>query len=387
MTPRTILQIIPHLDTGGAEVGCLHVAQALKKAGHHPLIATHGGRLMQACQQDDIPVITMPVHSKSPRVIAHNTAHLKRLIKHHNIDLIHVRSRAPAWSVHFAATNTPWISTYHGAYKQTGQLKKRYNAIMTKGNAIIAPSHFMAEHIKHHYPHVSNKIVTIPRGIDLQATKPCSRHSQACLDLAKQWQIQPTERLILLPARITRLKGHPTCIEAAKQTQSWLRSQKIRIIFLGNTNKKDYCQSLIKTIKHYGLDDIISIHNHCDNMQAAYALADLILICSTEPESFGRTAVEAQAMGKLVMGTNHGGCQETISHQRTGWLVPPGDRLALANTWMKILGLSEQTGNAIKDKARDHAYTHYSHHTMCAHTIATYQKVIQSYHHTSNTMA
>ena len=140
----TVLQIIPNLDTGGAEVGCVDMAKYLLSQGHKPIIVTHQGRLIKPCQELGIEVISLPVDSKSPAKLINNASKIRALIDKKSIDLVHVRSRAPAWSTHLALKNhkTPWLSTYHGTYRQNGKLKNSYNSVMTRGAAIIAPSLF-----------------------------------------------------------------------------------------------------------------------------------------------------------------------------------------------------------------------------------------------------
>ena len=380
MSSYTILQIIPNLNAGGAEVGCLALGKDLKIKGHTSMIATASGQMIHEALRNGIVIIQLPLDSKSPLKWLYNAYKLAKLIRLHGINLLHVRSRAPAWSVLWAAkaTSTPWVSTYHGAYKQQNRLKKYYNGIMTRGNAIIAPSQFMAQHIVEHYPLCAVRMHTILRGIDFHTLKTNNITNKNALALANQWEIKPNHRVILLPARFTRLKGHFTCIEAASKIKDLLTDQHVKIIFVGQHEHDHYFNSIQKTIKDYKLNHIIQIEPHCLHLQDAYALSELVLICSTQPESFGRTAVEAQAMGCLVIGTNHGGCKETILHEKTGFLYPPGNSKSLADQISIALNLNPVKKKSILKNSKDYAMEHFNEKDMLKKTIALYETILKS---------
>ncbi len=373
-----VLQIIPQLDAGGAEVGCLAIAKSLVVHGHHAVIATHNGRMIDQAKQFGVEIFSLPVHSKSPWKMWRNAKALKQFIRDHNIHLLHTRSRAPAWSAYWAAqaTDIPCVSTYHGAYGQQNMLKRLYNGIMTKADTIIAPSQFIADHIIQYYPESRTKVQVIPRGIDLDQFQPPDQ--QALLAQKQAWGLHDNHRIILLPARFTRLKGHAVCIAAAQLIRPFLQAHQAKILFVGQANKPHYLAELRKAVEKARLNDIITFHDHCSQLQLAYAISSLVLACSTEPESFGRTAVEAQAMGCLVIATNHGGSRETVKNGETGWLIPPSDPDALAQSIKHALSISPDKAKSMRKEATAWARAQFDQAQMIAKTIAIYQNLLQT---------
>lgn len=301
----TLLQVVPELETGGAEQTTIDVAHAVVRAGGKALVATRGGRMAARLESDGGRLAQMPVQSKNPLVMLGNAARLVDLIRREKVSLVHARSRAPAFSALWAAqaTGTPFVATYHGVYKAKSNLKRWYNAVMTRGDLVIANSDYTRDHVlaEHHLD--PDRIVTIPRGVDLDRFNPSWVTPDRVEALRAQWGIAPGDRRvkILLGGRLTRIKGHLTIIEAAAKLKAQGRSDFL-ILFAGDDQgRTGYREELERAIAAAGLGDEVRLVGHCDDMPAACMVCDLAILPTTVPESFGRAAVEPQAMGKPVI--------------------------------------------------------------------------------------
>ena len=313
----TLLQVVPELETGGAEQTTLDVARAVIDAGGRALVATRGGRMTARLEADGARLAQMPVQSKNPLVMLGNAARLVDLIRREKVSLVHARSRAPAFSALWAAqaTKTPFVATYHGVYMAKSGVKRWYNAVMTRGDLVIANSDYTRDHVlaEHHLDPA--KIVTIPRGVDLDRFNPSYVTPDRLEKLRSDWGIAATDRRtkFLLAGRLTRIKGHLTIIDAAARMKAQGRTDFV-VIFAGDDQgRTEYGQELAKATANAGLADQVKVVGHCSDMPAAYLVSDVAILPTIVPESFGRAAVEPQAMGRPVIASNHGGTVETVA--------------------------------------------------------------------------
>lgn len=379
----TLLQVVPELETGGAEQTTLDVARAVIDAGGKALVATRGGRMTARLEADGARLAQMPVQSKNPMVMLGNAARLVDLIRREKVSLIHARSRAPAFSALWAAqaTRTPFVATYHGVYKASSGLKRWYNAVMTRGDLVIANSDYTRDHILAEHGVDPARVVTIPRGVDLDRFNPPWVTPDRVEALGRAWGIEAddTRCRFLLAGRLTRIKGHLTVIEAAARLKAQGRTDFI-ILFAGDDQgRTGYDQELRTAILDAGLEDQIRIVGHCDDMPAAYLLADVALMPTTVPEAFGRAAVEAQAMARPVIAAAHGGALETVVDGASGWLVAPGD----ADAWAAALGRAVDMGAGRRREmgvvAMNRARQLYRVDAMCAATLDAYARVLRAH--------
>jgi glycosyltransferase involved in cell wall biosynthesis len=380
----TLLQVVPELETGGAEQTTIDVAQATVRAGGTALVATRGGRMAARLETDGGRLAQMPVQSKNPLVMLGNAARLVDLIHQEKVSIVHARSRAPAFSALWAAqtTKTPFVATYHGVYKAKSGLKRWYNAVMTRGDLVIANSNYTREHILAEHQVDAEKVISIPRGVDLSRFNPSWVTPDRLAALRSAWRLDPNDPrlLVLLAARLTRIKGHAVIIEAAAQLAAAGRRDFL-VLFAGDDQgRTDYRQELEAAIAERGLQDVVRLVGHCDDMPAAYCLSDLALLPSTVPESFGRTAVEPQAMGKPVIASDLGGMTETVVPGETGWLVPPGDAQAWAGALAAALDLPASRRTAMGQTAANRATRLYSVEAMCEAYLSAYQRVLETRH-------
>ena len=379
----TLLQVVPELETGGAEQTTIDVARAVIAAGGKALVATRGGRMAARLESDGGRLAQMPVQSKNPLVMLGNAARLVDLIRTENVSLVHARSRAPAFAALWAArtTRTPFVATYHGVYKAQSSLKRWYNAVMTRGDLVIANSDYTREHILTEHPVDPDKVLTIPRGVDLDRFNPSWVTADRIEALRQGWGIEAGDRRtrLLLAGRLTRIKGHLTIIEAARRMKAEGRDDFL-ILFAGDDQgRTGYGEELERAAVDAGLTEQIRIVGHCDDMPAAYLLADIAILPTTVPESFGRAAVEPQAMGRPVIASNHGGTTETVSDGVSGWLVPPGDAEAWAAAMVRAIDLGPGKRAEMGQAGMNRTRQLYRVDAMCAATLAAYERVLEAH--------
>ena len=377
----TLLQVVPELETGGAEQTTLDIARAVVRAGGRALVASRGGRMTAQLQADGGRLYPLPMQSKNPLTIVGNTARLLQIIEQEKVTLVHARSRAPALSALWAAQagHVPFLATYHGIYKASGPIKRWYNSIMTRGSLVIANSDYTRDHVlaEHHLDPA--RVVTIPRGVDLVRFDPKAVSAGRLADLRQEWRLRMDEpRLkIVLGGRLSPIKGHLSIIEAMAILKAQGRND-ILVIFAGDDQgRSDYSAEIRAAIARHGLDDSVKTVGHCDDMPAAYMACDMAMLPTLKPESFGRAAVEPQAMGRPVLVSNHGGAAETVVEGETGWKLPVGDAAAWAAGLARAADTSVSKRAAMGKAAMLRARKLYSVDAMCAATLDVYARILE----------
>jgi glycosyltransferase involved in cell wall biosynthesis len=371
-----VLQVLPSLVTGGVERGTIDIAGALAEAGWTALVASAGGPMVRELDRIGVKHILLPLDSKNPVVMRANVGRLEKVIQAHGVDIVHARSRAPAWSAFYAAqrTGARFMTTFHGTYN-TGWfgLKNRYNAIMARGERVIAISRFIAEHMQAVYRADPERIRVVHRGIDFLRFDPSRVSPERIIQLAQRWRLPDGYPVIMLPGRLTRWKGQTVLIDALAA----LGRRDVRCLLVGSDQgRQSYSDELKRQIQERGLTDVVHIVGDCNDMPAAYMLSDVVVSASTDAEAFGRVIVEAQAMGRPVIATNHGAGHETVDEGRTGLLVPPGDVGALAEAIGRILAMHGDEREQLAQAAMHFAHTNFSRERMCARTLEVYGELL-----------
>jgi glycosyltransferase involved in cell wall biosynthesis len=346
--PLVILQLTPTLNSGGVERGTIDIARAITAAGGRALVATAGVR---------------------------NALRLARIVRAEGVDVIHARSRAPAWAGLLAAkwTGCAFVTTYHGAYRENAPFKRLYNSVMARGRPTIAVSEFIAALIRSRHPRA--EIVTIPRGADLAVFDEERVSAERTIAAARAWGVvEDTRPIILLPGRLTRWKGQEHMIDAAAILRAQRGAADFLVALVGGDFDSPFAHELEARIKRAGLADCVRLVGHCDDMAAAYKLAAVVVSASTEPEAFGRVAIEAQAMGRPIVATAHGGALETVEDGRSGWLYPPGDAAALAEKLNAALSLDESARAHMGLAGKARVATRFSLATMGRDTLEIYRR-------------
>ena len=342
-----ILQVIPELDAGGAERTTIEVAEAVAGAGGRCWVASCGGRLEAELEAAGAGLVRLDMKTKNPVSIWRNAARLSDVIKAEGIDLVHARSRAPAWSAKWAArrTGTPFVTTYHGTYTAAGVLKRRYNAVMAAGDRVIANSAFIADHVRAEHGVGEDRLRVIPRGVDVERFDPAAVDEARIAAMRARWGVQPGETVILLPGRLTEWKGQSFFVEVLEGIQA----EGLRLVCLGDAQgRAAYEQSL--RVGMNAPSAALSLPGHEADMPAAYAAADLVVCPSLQPEAFGRTAAEALAMEREVIAAAHGGALEVIEPDIAGRLATPGELAAWREAVAAALN-ADPAGQAARGKA------------------------------------
>lgn len=370
-----ILQVIPSLVTGGAERGCVDVAAAIRRAGGTALVASSGGPMTRELERGGARHILLPLASKNPLTIRRNAARLAELIRSEGVDIVHARSRAPAWSAYWAARRTgiPFVTTFHAPYGFRSGLKRWYNSVMARGDRVIAVSRFVAEHVAANYGVGDDRLRLIHRGVDTAILSPDRVTQSRMIQLARSWRIPEDRRVIMLPGRLTRWKGQGVLIEAIAKLG---RKDVLALLVGADQGRSDYRRELEARVRALGLEAQVALVGHCNDMAAAYMLADVVVSASTEPEAFGRVIVEAQAMGRPVIVTAIGAVKETVKDGQTGLVVPPGDADALAAALETTLALDPVQRTAVGLDAMEFARAHFTRERMCAATLAVYAELL-----------
>ncbi|KQP51989.1 glycosyl transferase [Methylobacterium sp. Leaf399] len=382
----TILQIIPALDAGGAERTTVDVAEALAAAGARALVATEGGRLVGELQAKGGIWLPFPAGSKNPLSMALHVGRLARLCRREGVDLVHARSRAPAWVALGAVRRRglPFVTTYHGSYSGRTGVKVLYNSVMARGDVVIANSHYTGGLIRALHPEqAGDRVRVIHRGTDLTLFSAGAVSAARVEALRRTWEVAPHERVVLLAARLTAWKGQRVLIEAAALMRDRGLGDVAFILAGDPQGRSAYERELDALIAARGLEGIVRRVGHCTDMPAAFRAASVVAVPSVEPEAFGRSAVEAQALGTPVVVSDLGAVPETVlappdvpASQRTGWRVPPADAPALAGALVEALSLGASARDALAGRARAHVEAHFSLEGMARDTLAVYASLL-----------
>ena len=377
-----VLQVIPKLGYGGAETGCYDLAHYLPENNCKSFIVTSGGELLKYIDKKKVTLVRLPVHSKNPILILLNAIALIGIILFNNISIVHARSRAPAWSCLLATkiTGRKFVTTFHGTYNFNSNIKKIYNSVMVRSNLIIAGSNFIFSHIKENYSKFINdkkKLLVIFRGINVDYYDPSTKLENDEKKLLQNWKIEKDKKIILLPGRLTSWKGQELFIEAVNLVNIELGYEAFYAIILGSDQGRDlYKKKLTRLSEQHRLTKQLKFIDHCKDMALAYKISDIVVSSSIEPEAFGRVAVEAQSMEKVIIASNIGGSNETVIDEKTGFLFKSGDSKSLSQKILKALTLDENSLKAIGAEGRKNIIKKFNVEKMCFSTYSEYKRIL-----------
>jgi len=377
-----VLQVIPKLGYGGAETGCFDIAHYLFENNCSSFLITNGGPLTKFINKKKVKYIRLPVNSKNPIIMLLNTILISVIVFFYNIDIIHARSRAPAWSCFLASkiTRKKFVTTFHGTYNFKSKIKKFYNSVMLRSDLVIAGSNFIFSHIKENYKEYLNnskKFLVIFRGINIDYFDASTTFTEDEDKLFKSWNLEVEKKTILLPGRITEWKGHEMFIEAMNKINIQLGHKSFNAVILGSDQGRDlYKKKLIRLVEQYRMNDQIKFVDHCENMPLAYKVSDLIVSTSIEPEAFGRIAVEAQSMEKPIIASDLGGSKETIVNNKTGILFDAGDSDDLSKKIIEFFNFDKSTIEQMGKEGRKNVSAKFNVEKMCFSTYSEYKKLI-----------
>ncbi len=383
-TKINVLQVIPKLGYGGAETGCYDIAHYLAEQECGSYIATSGGELLKFVKKNKVGVFKIPVHSKNPVLMLLNVILLSFYILIKKINIVHARSRAPAWSCYFACliTSRIFVTTFHGTYNYKSKIKKFYNSVMLKSKLTIAGSNFIFGHINENYSEYLNKkrkLRVIFRGINVDyfSQKNISILKQE--KLKKEWLLASNKFTILMPGRLTYWKGHEKFIEALNILIEDYNITNFQAILLGSDQgRKVYTKKLYSLVERYSLTKKIKFISHCKEMPLAYSLADVVVSASIEPEAFGRVAVESQSMGKPIIASNIGGSKETVLNKKSGYLYKHDDPRDLAKNLNTVIQLNQEELKLMGNEGRKNITKKFDVEVMCDSNLREYRKLLKN---------
>lgn len=371
----TVMQVLPALVSGGVERGTVDVARALVEAGWRALVVSRGGPMVHELERVGATHVTLPVHSKNPLTWRANFETMVDLMWRERVDLVHARSRMPAWIAFRAARRNgiPFVTTFHQRPAAGTALKRLYNSVMVRGDRVIAISHYVAERLVADYRLDPGRLRVIPRGVDLSMFDPDRVPAERMVRLIERWRVPDGVPVVMLPARVTRWKGHRLLVDALAR----LERGSFHCLMVGDdAGRRSVRAALEPRIARLGLTPHVHFVGRTDDMPAAYKLADVVVSASLDPEPFGRVMIEAQAMGRPIVAADHGGARETVLPGETGWLVPPNDPAALAEGIRAALSLDEAARARLSDRAVAHVRSNFSRYQMCARTLSVYSELL-----------
>ena len=382
-TKINVLQVIPKLGYGGAETGCYDIAHFLAEKECGSFIATSGGELLKYVKKNKVGIFRLPVHTKNPFLIIFNALILSVLIILNKINIVHARSRAPAWSCYLACilTNRIFVTTFHGTYNFKNKFKKFYNSIMLRSKLTIAGSNFIFGHINENYHEFLNKkkkLRVIFRGINIDYFNQKNISILKQEKLKKEWNLDQNKFTILMPGRLTAWKGQEKFIEALNILLEDYNITNFQAILLGSDQgRKVYSKKLLSLVERYSLTKKIKFIDHCKEMPLAYSLADVVVSASVEPEAFGRVAVESQSMGKPIIASNIGGSKETVLNKKSGFLYKHDDPRELAKNLNTVIQLNQEELKLIGNEGRKNVTKKFDVEVMCDSNLREYKKLLK----------
>ena len=382
-TKINVLQVIPKLGYGGAETGCYDIAHFLAEKECGSFIATSGGELLKYVKKNKVGIFRLPVHTKNPFLIIFNALLLSVLIILNKINIVHARSRAPAWSCYLACilTNRIFVTTFHGTYNFKNKFKKFYNSIMLRSKLTIAGSNFIFGHINENYHEFLNKkkkLRVIFRGINIDYFNQKNISILKQEKLKKEWNLDQNKFTILMPGRLTAWKGQEKFIEALNILLEDYNITNFQAILLGSDQgRKVYSKKLLSLVERYSLTKKIKFIDHCREMPLAYSLADVVVSASVEPEAFGRVAVESQSMGKPIIASNIGGSKETVLNKKSGFLYKHDDPRELAKNLNTVIQLNQEELKLIGNEGRKNVTKKFDVEVMCDSNLREYKKLLK----------
>lgn len=373
-----VLQVLPELEMGGVEIGTVEIAAALQEKGIKNFVASQGGRLTHELKKLKVKHLTLPLKSKNIFTMLKNAKALEKFIRENGINIVHARSRAPAWSAYWAAkkAGVPFVTTFHGTYGLgPWGIKKFYNRVMTYGRKVIVISNHIRQHVLKNYKTDENKLVLIHRCVDISKYNPEAISAERIVEQVQKYNIPDDRPVIVLIGRITRWKGQHLLVKALSK----MKNQNYYCIIAGDEQGRiNYVNEIKNLAKKYKLEDRIGFYGKVFDTPALMMVSNVVLSTAVEPEAFGRISVEGQAMGKIVIASNIGGSLDTIVDGKTGRLFESNNAQSLAEALDWALNLPPKEKEKISKAAIKNVKDNFTKQIMCDKTVDVYYDLVNS---------
>ncbi len=371
-----VLQVLPELEMGGVELGTIEIASELQKQGIKNFVASQGGRLTADLAKMKVKHFSLPLKTKNIFKMRKNANELAKLIKDNGINIVHARSRAPAWSAYWAAkkAGVHYMTTFHGTYGLgPWGIKKIYNKVMTLGERVIVISNHIKNHVLQHYKVDENKLRLVHRCVDVEKFSPDLVSQERIIKATKEYHLPEDKPVLTLIGRITRWKGQHLLVEALSK----MKNKNYYCVIAGDDQGRvNYVDEIKELATKYRLKNRVGFYGKVLDPQALMQASTVVLSTAIEPEAFGRISVEGQAMGKIVVASDIGGSLDTITDGVTGKLFKSGNAISLANALDWSLKLSEEEKKKIANAAKKNAKDNFTKQIMCDKTIAVYRELV-----------
>ncbi|MBQ9731591.1 MAG: glycosyltransferase family 4 protein [Alphaproteobacteria bacterium] len=371
-----VLQVLPELEMGGVELGTIEIASELQKQGIKNFVASQGGRLTADLAKMKVKHFSLPLKTKNIFKMRKNANELAKLIKDNGINIVHARSRAPAWSAYWAAkkAGVHYMTTFHGTYGLgPWGIKKIYNKVMTLGERVIVISNHIKNHVLQHYKVDENKLRLVHRCVDVEKFSPDLVSQERIIKATKEYHLPEDKPVLTLIGRITRWKGQHLLVEALSK----MKNKNYYCVIAGDDQGRvNYVDEIKELATKYRLKNRVGFYGKVLDPQALMQASTVVLSTAIEPEAFGRISVEGQAMGKIVIASDIGGSLDTITDGVTGKLFKSGNAISLANALDWSLKLSEEEKKKIANAAKKNAKDNFTKQIMCDKTIAVYRELV-----------
>ena len=373
-----VLQVLPELEMGGVERGTVEIATYMQQHGIKNFVASQGGRMVYDLEKAKVPHLTLPLKSKNIFKMRANAKKLEQFIRDNGINIVHARSRAPAWSAYWAAkrAGVHFMTTFHGTYGLgPWGIKKLYNRIMTYGERVIAISEHIKKHILGNYKIAEGKIRLVHRCVDIEKFNPDTVSQERIIKTVKEYNIPEDKPVLLLIGRLTNWKGQHLLIEAL----SLLKHKDFYCLIVGpDQGRVKYSEYLRELVKKYHLEGSVAFYGQTSDVSALMMVSNVVLSTAIEPEAFGRISIEGQAMGKVVVASIIGGSLDPITDGVTGKFFYSNNPASLAEAIDWALDLSPDEVRKIAKAGIKNVHDNFTKDIMCEKTVAVYKELLNN---------
>lgn len=385
MNPQSlnVLIVVPTLQVGAADTGVVELVRILAAAGHHPIVASSGGRLAEVVEAAGGENVQLDMDSQNPAVVLRNAFALVRLVRERRCDVVHAHGRAAAWSAFACAkmTGLPFLTTWHKGFRQQNAFKRIYNSVMARGVRVIAVSEQIALLVNDRYGTSWDRLVVVPASVDTGRFDPAHVSRERIDAMRRSWGVGRGDKLILVTGRMLRRKGHHVAVRAISRLKA-MGVKDFVCVFTAEDQGTRYAAELWDQVMASKIADVVRISGLIEDLPAAYGAASVVVSAAVQPEGLQRALLEAQAMARPVIVSELGAGADVVlappavPHDRmTGLRFATGDNSALAAALIQLFSLPESAQQAIGARGRAWVLEHFTAAAVSEMTLKLYADV------------